>query len=186
MISFIIIIIACQVRCGLETASFYLENPAHRSWLAKNDIIAGLPCDDQAFLAGALFSFTTSPHLSPFSLSLVLWCSCSAPFANNSHNTPYLLFPLSFISLLFSFRTSFAAFLALLPCEKTLYAGTLLSTYSRQLDDIIVSPPPAASFSDHIQHIPKPTLPSSSYGWVGDTFLHKWCPHISFTVLINY
>lgn len=111
----------------------------------------------QAFLAGALFSFTTSPHLSLFSLSLLLWCGFSAPFANNTHYTPYFLFPLSFISLLFSFRTSFAA-LALLPCEKPCMQAHVSPPIADSWMTSSSPPPPAASSSDHIQHTPKPTV----------------------------
>lgn len=185
MISFIIIIIiACQVRCGLETASFWLENPAHRSWLAGNDIIAGLPCDDQAFLAGALFSFTTSPHLSLFSLSLLLWCGFSAPFANNSHYTPYVLFPLSFISLLFSSRTSFAAFLALLPCENPCMQAhdspPIADSWMTSSSPLPLRPPPVIASSIY-QNQRSP--PVRMCGW---SFLAQiMCSYIIYCI-INY
>lgn len=120
------------------------------------------------------------PHLSLFSLSLLLWCGFSAPFANNTHYTPYFLFPLSFISLLFSFRTSFAAFFALLPCEKPCMQAhvspPIADSWMTSSSPLPLRPPPVITSSIH---------QNQQFVWVGDPFLHKLCAHISFTVLLT-
>lgn len=193
MISFIIIIIiACQVRCELETASFWLENPAHRSWLAGNDIIAGLPVMIRLSLQSHCFPSLHPPP--PFSFQSALQRISvhllrTTPIIHTLYLT--IIHSASHFSVN-QFQDLVCCIFCSVAMWKPLHAGTRLSTYSRQLDDIIArvwalpSPLPlhAASSGDHIQHT-KPNAPLQ-FVWVGDPFSHKLCAYVSFTCVINY